>query len=77
VESTLGAADQQVFRGRSCEAALRSKVQKHGAPGKLLMSRRPPGFPERARSIFLWAQLVTEGARVKQVGEEPPRRAVV
>jgi hypothetical protein len=51
-------------------------MRKHGGSGKLLMSRRPPGSPERGDPPFSGGHLATEGARVNQVGEELPRRAV-
>lgn len=77
MESTLGAVEQWIFRGRSCEATLRSSVRKHGAPGKLFKELETARQPEERYPPFQRGQLVTEGARVEQVGEELSRRAVV
>jgi hypothetical protein len=52
-------------------------VCKHGALGKLLKRWRLPISLTKEVLSFIRCRLVTEGARVKQVGVELPKRAVV
>jgi len=57
VESTLNAAKQLIFRGRICKAVLKISVRKHKDLGKLLKSRRLPGYLEKGFHLSLGVSL--------------------
>jgi len=44
VEGTLSSAEQDLFRGGCCKAALGQEMREHVLLGKLLKGRRSPGY---------------------------------